>query len=930
MNRDNNNSISSKSKIRVFISSKCDKAGEIPKYDPIRAELKQVIEKTGLANVYTFEDEGASTLSASNHYTFALEDSDVCIFLIDNADGIPEGVQAEINVVQKNNIKALYYFCDENKKEKTTLEKSLMGANFAKSKTVHTFGDLSKKSAAALLEDITSIYHYYCIGKLRVKNESSQGETQDIDITTVSKYQEAPLPKAILKNIDKSADYILKSTTGLSLLRSTDNSVQTSKLDEWGVQFLPILFEGKSIKEFNTNLFLDCLKEVQQQDYFAVVNLRWKAIQSYFSGNITKCIEYLREALTAAKTTNQPSWFRKDILIDLRNQHSESCTEKNIYSESEAQKELNASEDELYYPVLDRNNETLQEKYIQGFYKRKIESPYTVSFSNDLDQYGKLLASTFIVALYNGSLTHILLLYDKVKDFLFYLSSRYDDWKFKRNLLKYAIKPGKEKEVLGIQNTYPEVLGKLSEKDAENIMKFCSHNPIYYKRIQQQLLAFGTIGYYLSEEAFKTYESQIINLIFSWLEDENKTVVIGQSIFNNLSNIFYRLSQNIIADICCRFIDKHYTRWYKDMFKFMSRCIDISKMNEESALNLIEHIILVLQNKKECEQIQYTPSFLCVIRKQNRTLSEELDKAIEKYLPDYFENIYKLETSNNETTDLSQFIEKYVLAIKSNNETQGKNGTFFERGIREIAIIRSILIYNDLNITDALMDSVIDAVSQTLLESRETISTKMDAVALLCCIIAKYPHVYIRNKSIYQKIFDNEEQISAEDDFPFSSNVDSVALRISLKILFSAMKIDVHTDLIELLPYLKDNIATIITVSNFIADYLEISDKIIFSKSTESVILYNTFGWIHMSYVDIRWNATRILMALLRNPDNQDIINRQIVSLIDSENVYIKNLILQHIPKTSGITEATRNYAFEACEHDANYVTRKLCKDIKC
>ena len=123
MNRDNNNSISSKSKIRVFISSKCDKAGEIPKYDPIRAELKQVIEKTGLANVYTFEDEGASTLSASNHYTFALEDSDVCIFLIDNADGIPEGVQAEINVVQKNNIKALYYFCDENKKEKLHLKK---------------------------------------------------------------------------------------------------------------------------------------------------------------------------------------------------------------------------------------------------------------------------------------------------------------------------------------------------------------------------------------------------------------------------------------------------------------------------------------------------------------------------------------------------------------------------------------------------------------------------------------------------------------------------------------------------------------------------------------------------------------------------------------------------------------------------------------
>lgn len=930
MNRNKYSPISSNFKIKVFISSKCDKSGETPKYDPIRQELKQTIEGTGLANVYTFEGEEASTLSAGDHYVFALEDSDVCIFLIDNADGIPAGVQAEIDVVQKNNIKALYYFCDENKKEKTALEKSLMGASFAKSKTVHTFGDLSKNSAAALIEDIISIYHYYCIGKLQVANENSQYETQDIDITVVSKYQETSLPKAILKNIDKSADYILGCTTGLSLSRFPSDPVQTSELDEWGVQFLPILFEEKSIKEFNTGLFLDCLKETQQQDYFDVVNLRWRAIQSYFSGDITKCIEYLQKALTAAKTTNQPSWFIKDILIDLRNQHLEFCTEKNTYSESEAQKELDASEDELYYPVLDRNNETLQEKYIQGLYKKKIESPYTVSLGNDLNQYGKLLASTLIVALYNGSLTHILLAYNKVKDFLFYLSSRYDDWNFKRDLLKYAIKTGKEKEVSGIQNTYPEILGKLSEKDAENIMQFCSHHPIYYKKVRQQLLAFGTIGYYLSDEAFKTYESQIINLIFSWLEDEHATVAIGQSIFNNLSNVSYRISQDIIADICCKFIDKHYSRWYMDMFKFMSRRINISKMSKESATSLIEHIILVLQNKKEREQIQYVPSFLCAIRKQNRILSEDLDKAIGKYLPDYYENDYKLETSNNETTELSQFIEKYVLAIKNSNETQGKNGTFFGRGIKEIATIRSILIYNDLNITDVLMDSIIDAVSQTLLEAKESISTKMDAVALLCCIIAKYPRAYIRNKNIYQKIFDNEDQISAEDDFPFFSNVDSVALRISLKILFSAMKIDVHADLIELLPYLNDNIATIITVSNFIAEYLEISEEIIFSKPTESVILYNAFGWIHMSYVDIRWNATRILIALLRNPENQDIINRQIVSLIDTDNVYIKNLILQRISKTTGITESTRNYILEVCKHDTNYVTRTLCKDIKC
>ena len=118
---ENSNDFSSyfspKRKIDVFISSKC---GD-DKYDNVRKKLKKAIECTNLANVYFFEGEGASTLSASNHFTFALEDSDLCIFLIDNEDGIPNGVQLEIDTVNKNNIKALYYFCDETKKEKTPL-----------------------------------------------------------------------------------------------------------------------------------------------------------------------------------------------------------------------------------------------------------------------------------------------------------------------------------------------------------------------------------------------------------------------------------------------------------------------------------------------------------------------------------------------------------------------------------------------------------------------------------------------------------------------------------------------------------------------------------------------------------------------------------------------------------------------------------------
>ena len=913
-------------KIKVFISSKCDRAEEPPKYDPIRAELKQSIEKTGLAEVYTFEGEEASTLSAGVHYTFALEDSDVCIFLIDNADGIPDGVKAEIDVVQRNNIKALYYFCDENQKEKTPLEKSLMGANFAKSKTVHTFNDLSKNGATALLSDIVRIYHYYCQGKISL-SETEFESTKDIDITSVSTHQNMSFPKSVLKNIDKTTDYILHSITGISFSRFPDDPIQTSELDDWGVQFLPIMFEGKTIKEFNVSMFLECLKSMQDKEVFNVVSLRWQAIQSYFNGKIDDSVKHLSDALKIAKDTKQPSWIIKDILIDLRNQHWELCEQKNTYFESEAQKELDESQDELYYPVIDRCSESLQEKYIQGLYKHKTESPYTVSLGGNLNEFGKLLASTFIVAMYNGSLTHILMLFDKAKEFLFYLSSRYDDWSFRRDLLKYAIRGGKEKEVVGIQNTFPEILSKLSDADAEKIMDFCSIHPITHKRIRQQLLGFATVGYYLNDEKFRFYESSMLKIIYAWIDDEDKNISIGESVFKNLLNVSHRLSQDVLAEICCKFVEKHLSRWYMDMFKLISKRIDINKMREENAKNLITSIIDVVQN--DCELVKRTPFFLCVIRNQNRELTNELDKTVETYLPEFYNNNYRLETTENKASDYPVFLNKYLEIVKHNNETQGKNGRYFGRGTREIATIKSILLDGDQQYEDSLLDSIILAVSQTLLESKESLSTKMDAVALLCCIIEKYPKSYERNKDIYRNILENESQIIADDSFPFSSNIDNIALTISLKILFSAMGIDVHADLLELFPYLKDNIATTISVTSFIADYLELSSNVAFQKSIETTILHYAFAWIHTDYVDIRWNSTRILLALLRNADNREIINRHIVSLIERDNVYIKNLILQHILHVPGITKESYEYIIETCKHDANYVTRMVCSDIE-
>ena len=56
----------------------------------------------------------------------------------------------------------------------------------------------------------------------------------------------------------------------------------------------------------------------------------------------------------------------------------------------------------------------------------------------------------------------------------------------------------------------------------------------------------------------------------------------------------------------------------------------------------------------------------------------------------------------------------------------------------------------------------------------------------------------------------------------------------------------------------------------------------------EVIILQNVLQWLHSEYTDIRWNATRILLTMSRNPENYGVVNHQLMTLIDSNSVYIK------------------------------------------
>lgn len=156
-------------------------------------------------------------------------------------------------------------------------------------------------------------------------------------------------------------------------------------------------------------------------------------------------------------------------------------------------------------------------------------------------------------------------------------------------------------------------------------------------------------------------------------------------------------------------------RWYTDMFKFIANHIDLREMSNDSANELVRHINCVLDNEKEREQIKYSPLFLCVLRRQNYAITEEMDKKIAEYLPSYYGDTYRLEITENENEDMPGFVREYAERIRKSNETQGKNGIFFGHGTREIATVRAILLEKEFVCDSEIIDVLISTVADTLL-----------------------------------------------------------------------------------------------------------------------------------------------------------------------------------------------------------------------
>ena len=914
-----------KQKIKVFISSACGDEDWKQKYNRVRKELKKLIEETGFAEVYVFELEGASSIPAGKHYLYALEQCNVCIFIIDNNDGITPAVQKEINTAQNRNIKSIYYFCNEFSEEETSLQKSLKGVNFAKCFTVNKFDQIVGQIGQDLINELALIYIYYCQNKLNLIEEDNIDDNQtSMNNVDLAIYSDSIMEKEALSKIDGCVQYLVNLIFG----ENTEDIKTTSNLDEIGVQFLKVLFEAKKFKQEEYDELLQELEKHQSPKHFKVTQKRIEALIQYYKGNQENCISKLQEALELAKDDSLPKWLKDDILIDLRNQDYIFNETNNIFNiVSVYQKELLNGGAMLYYPQIDRLNSDFKENIISGFIKDKTKSPETVIYANH--STGKIiyLAKMFLIALCNGSLTHIEMMYKQLKYLCFYIATTDSgsNWNVNLLLLKLSILSGDKRENDGIIRTFGDILNRMSGNDALEVYNFSKNSPITYKKLCNQLKALRVVGYFLDDKNFSIIWLGLFGLIFEWASDENHTIDLGEEILATIPSIYRRISQDQLIDIICEFLSKKYRRFYDDVFNLIYQCININKASETKQTQLLDCMINIVSDE-ERRQIRYLEKVLCMLRKSNKDLTEELDSVIKCEMPDFYKGTYRLETTENESEDFQKFIEKYVSEIKKDNQNQGKDGAYYVKGISPYLIIKNILEQSQMLFSQDLIDLIFQESVNTILSEKQLAEAKFDAIELVVYLLGVYKQTKDSSKEkVYELMNKKDQVVKAHSIF---SNLDESILQLSFLFLELSLGNNINSQLVNSVAIIGDDKLSNRKASKFFLDYLKVNFSALQDKQLEQLFILNAIKWSNISDVITRRNAVQILFLLLNNPTNEDVVCSQLIKLMDTDNVYIKMEILQELPKLRNINNECYQYIAQKASVDNNFVVRAAVEKL--
>ena len=908
-------------KLTIFISSKIDE-----RYRLIRYALKTLLMETGLvASVYAFEQE-ASSQNTQSAYLGEVSQSDLCIFLIDNADGVSDAVYKEHKQAINTGIHRLYFFCDERNKDEIPLHSELRQSGEIIYRTIHEFAEIPKVAYELAIQDLLDCYR-------------KKASNLDSDIEITSDIQ--PTAKAHTFQVDS----LIKLDKNV-FARYSSNNILVRVLNPYGEKLFPNEKDSSTLcdnlcadflrmvigrKTFSIDVFTQLKDAVLSEpaainDIADVLRIRFDAIAEFFSGNLDACLINICEAYNLIKGDESiPQWLANDIAIDMRNISDMLDQTKNQMNfNSKGQDILNQCTESVYYPLLDRFAENQKTKLLKEHFEMLTESPYTnrVGIMNGAFDD---IASCFNIAVRFGSLTNIQITCNRYAEVLFTKYVDCKDVRLFRELARVYINGQDEKSLGKVFKAYRNSVDALTVDDIEVIIGTIETVPFRHKRFQSVCLLLEYFGYYMSDEQYKNQEDIFFAQSNAWCEDADSRIVsTGYFILRTVRSIIGRSDNMLLLALTLTFFSKSIWIFCGEALKVLQH-IDYAKCTEEIQTRVMEQLVTLLAMENLASNTQLNNAII-QYRKIATVDISDLDSAVKEKNPTFYNGVYDLEIGldNNPQVHLDKYIKEARQRI-----TPNESGVYYSLySYDPYEVIRNILKNESIRLEADEVSEMVNLIQDTILNESNQSDTKEGALLLA---------IYLRNTYPDHGAWGQfSELITAHEVEITNARFDSLLGRSSpnlVRCCYHLLKIslgctsfeDIAIDFATMSSYSKrDFISALCYLGNYLSD----ADIDMVDNGILGIILNFVLSVGEDKHSDALYYAIVALKELLQAKSYAAAALIRLSYLMINADSNMKVLILRNVSKTDYIKTDIGQHILQNGRTNNHYFVKKLANEI--
>lgn len=897
-----------KHKLKVFISSKCG-----GRYEIARKALEKLLNETGLIECFCFETEPGSAESMPSAYLDRIQLHQILLLIVDNEDNITNATLSEYRKAKELGLRIIAVFCTETKKEKTEIEKEIIETGSCMFVTATKFSDIALEAYRSVMQDMV----YASMPKQNIE----QNITITEDARKITNINNIQISKSFLNDFT-----LTKHTIYDSVLNSKREQQQTTELDSLFQAFLQVILCNKP---FDAGLF-DKVKngilEKQPNELKEIIALRLDAVKLYFMGDINNCVDTLNDIIVKINSlSNIPKWLINDVAIDLRNMvELKGLINGHIYIDNRGKAIIDASDEFLYFPAIDRIANNIRKNIIKEYSKINLQSPYTNSLGGGLEYVFSDIASYYCTALLYGSITHLRLTRNHITDILEVLSQEYSNQEFHSELVRYLIILADDKKIQNILRIYKsqDIVGAT---ELQKVIQSITYLPTEYNRTYSSLVLLKHFGYFLSDEQFATQIKWFLEFTRQWIQDENRNFFFTDSIEEVFKNCRERIPSKEIIEFIIPLFETNNYRLNSIACKLIES-IKIRELSGEQQKKITECFEHFISNKEAHEHIQDLRNAI-IIFALNATIDiSSLKDALKLHMEGFYNDAFHLELDVKDKATSLDYIATDINRIQMRADRQGKGG-YVCYADNPFATIGNIITVNKIKLNWSEIKPIVEAVSNFILSPNQSCWEKCEAITLLTTLVLTHPHIKSLKNFLADIISKNDAILNVITyDIFHATNIPTLSVTLDY-LRFLVGNIDPITMLSSLADISAMQDRDIIASMKYFSTSLEKSDLNNLPVEIISSILQISLSLLDKDERDIRFFAVKCLIELTHSK-YQLIALKHLSLCMDSGSSDIRIAIISRIKRIQD-SSAIRSHIIQKAITDNHYVVREIAKGIK-